>query len=77
MKPKTGEKRIGKKTVAVLLWLALWQLGAMTFGGGLTMLPLLEREIVEKRGFERGVIGASCIDQEASGRLLTPVDCPH
>jgi chromate transporter len=33
------------------LFFAFAKLGAMTFGGGLTMLPLLEREIVEKRGW--------------------------
>ena len=32
MKPQTGEKRIGKKLAAVLLWLAAWQLASMAFG---------------------------------------------
>ncbi len=34
------------------LWILFWtfaKIGAMTFGGGLTMLPLLTREIVEKK----------------------------
>lgn len=34
------------------LWMLFWtfaKIGAITFGGGLTMLPLLTREIVEKK----------------------------
>ncbi|MBE6885568.1 MAG: chromate transporter [Ruminococcaceae bacterium] len=33
------------------LFLTFAKLGAITFGGGLTMLPLLKREIVEKKGW--------------------------
>lgn len=32
MNQPTGEKRIGKKLAAVLLWLVFWQLGSMAFG---------------------------------------------
>jgi len=37
-----------------LLWqlfLSFSQIGVMTFGGGYAMIPMLEREIVEKRGW--------------------------
>ena len=34
-----------------LLFITFAKLGAITFGGGLTMLPLLKREIVEKKGW--------------------------
>lgn len=33
------------------LFLAFARVGAMTFGGGYAMLPMLQREIVEKRGW--------------------------
>ncbi len=33
------------------LYLLFWKLGSVTFGGGYAMLPLLQRELVEKRGW--------------------------
>ena len=33
------------------LFLAFARVGVMTFGGGYAMLPMLQREIVEKRGW--------------------------
>ena len=36
------------------LWDLFWtfaKIGAMTFGGGYAMLPILQRELVEKRGW--------------------------
>jgi len=36
------------KTVLQLYW-SFFKIGGMTFGGGLTMLPMLERELIEKR----------------------------
>ena len=32
MNEKTGEKRIGRKLAAALLWLAVWQAASMAFG---------------------------------------------
>ena len=40
-----------KKTSLISLFLTFAKIGVMTIGGGLTMLPLLEREIVEKHGW--------------------------
>ncbi len=39
----------GKKTRLIDLFLVFAKIGVMTIGGGLTMLPLLEREIVKNR----------------------------
>ena len=33
------------------LFIAFFKIGAFTFGGGYAMLPLIEREIVEKRNY--------------------------
>ena len=33
------------------LFVAFFKIGAFTFGGGYAMLPLIEKEIVEKRGY--------------------------
>ena len=38
------------KLLAELFW-AFFKIGGLTFGGGLTMLPMLEYELVEKRGW--------------------------
>ena len=37
--------------ILVELFLAFAKLGVMTFGGGYAMIPFLERELVEKRGW--------------------------
>lgn len=33
------------------LFITLFKIGAVTFGGGIAMLPVLEKELVEKRGW--------------------------
>lgn len=33
------------------LWRVFFKIGAVTFGGGMAMLPILERELAEKRGW--------------------------
>ncbi|MBR4150885.1 MAG: chromate transporter, partial [Firmicutes bacterium] len=33
------------------LFLTFVRIGAMTFGGGITMLPILEREVVDNKGW--------------------------
>ena len=38
------------KTLFQLYW-SFFKIGGLTFGGGLTMLPMLEHELVEKRGW--------------------------
>ena len=38
------------KELSELYW-AFFRIGALTFGGGLTMLPMLKHELVEKKGW--------------------------
>lgn len=38
------------KDLLELYW-SFFKIGGLTFGGGLTMLPMLERELVEKKGW--------------------------
>lgn len=38
------------KTLLDLFW-SFFKIGGLTFGGGLTMLPMLERELIEKRNW--------------------------
>ena len=36
------------------LWLLFWtfsKMGVMTFGGGYAMLPILQREVIDNRGW--------------------------
>ena len=33
------------------LYLAFVKIGAFTFGGGLAMMPIMQREFIEKRGW--------------------------
>lgn len=40
-----------KLKILVDLFLMFFKIGLVTFGGGIAMLPILEREIVEKRGW--------------------------
>ena len=43
-----------KKRTSNELWTLFWtfaQMGAITFGGGMAMLPILQREVVEKKGW--------------------------
>lgn len=37
--------------IYIELFLTFFQIGLFTFGGGYAMLPLLERELVDKRGW--------------------------
>ena len=40
-----------KKTTLFSLYWAFVQIGALTFGGGYAMLPMLERECVDHHGW--------------------------
>ncbi|WP_273365791.1 chromate transporter, partial [Treponema porcinum] len=35
----------------VTLYLTFCKVGVMTFGGGLAMMPMLQKELIEKRGW--------------------------
>lgn len=57
------------------LFLCFFKLGAITFGGGLAMLPLLRREVVEKRGWasDEEMIDYYAIGQSTPGIIATNV----
>lgn len=44
-------ERCGKVKELIDLYFTFMKIGSVTFGGGYAMLPLLQREIVEKRGW--------------------------
>ena len=48
---KSGQNRKSKCAVLWELFFVFFKIGAVTFGGGLAMLPILERELVEKRNW--------------------------
>ena len=39
----------------LMLFLTFAKIGAITFGGGLAMLPILKREVVENKGWATGL----------------------
>lgn len=45
------EKTTGKKAGLAELFVSFAKVGVMTFGGGYAMLPILQREIVENKGW--------------------------
>ena len=63
------------------LWLLFWtfaKMGVMTFGGGYAMLPILQREVIDNRGWateeelmERFVRGDKSRHTEGSGLGLS------
>ena len=42
---------MGKLKLLFELYWSFFKIGGLTFGGGLTMLPMLERELIEKRNW--------------------------
>ena len=45
------KEKSSKLSAVIELFFAFFKIGAVTFGGGLAMLPILEQELVEKRGW--------------------------
>ncbi|MEL3907827.1 MAG: chromate transporter [Treponemataceae bacterium] len=60
---------------ALQLFASFFKLGAITFGGGLAMLPLLRREVVQKRGWatDEEMIDYYAIGQSTPGIIATNV----
>ena len=61
-----------KKTSAAVLWdlfITFFKIGAFTIGGGLAMLPLIEREIVDKKKYisKEEVVDAFAVSQSLPG----------
>jgi len=70
MRKKTGKDM--KKTSAAVLWdlfITFFKIGAFTIGGGLAMLPLIEREIVDKKKYisKEEVVDAFAVSQSLPG----------
>lgn len=57
------------KNIYLQLFLAYAKIGAVTFGGGYAMLPIIKREVVDKRGWstEQDVIDSYAIGQCTPG----------
>ena len=49
LQPDQKEKPKPKLAGLLELFFAFFKIGAVTFGGGLAMLPILEQELAEKR----------------------------
>ncbi len=59
----------------VELYLAFLKIGAFTFGGGLAMMPIMQRELIEKRGWitEEELIDYFAIGQSTPGIIAVNV----
>ena len=57
------------------LYLAFLKIGAFTFGGGLAMMPIMQRELIEKRGWvtEDELIDYFAIGQSTPGIIAVNV----
>ena len=57
------------------LYLAFVKIGAFTFGGGLAMMPIMQRELIEKRGWitEEELIDYFAIGQSTPGIITVNV----
>lgn len=51
---KMSDIKKSKARRAFLLWLTFMKIGAFTFGGGYAMIPLIQKETVEKHGWITG-----------------------
>ena len=59
----------------VELYLAFVKIGTFTFGGGLAMMPIMQRELIEKRGWitEEEIIDYYAIGQSTPGIIAVNV----
>ncbi len=67
MANKKSEKN--KFKILLDLFITFFKIGAFTIGGGLAMLPVIEREIVDKKGYinKEEIIDAFAISQSLPG----------
>jgi chromate transporter len=58
-----------KNRILLDLFITFFKIGAFTIGGGLAMLPLIEREIVDKKGYidKEEIVDAFAISQSLPG----------
>ena len=52
------------------LFISFFKIGAFTFGGGYAMLPMIQKEIVEKHG---GTIAAASENEKIEFTVTLPV----
>ena len=57
--------KMDKLKTLVTLYLTFCKVGVMTFGGGLAMMPMLQKELIEKRGW---ITDEDLIDYYAIGQ---------
>ena len=64
-----------KLKTLVTLYLAFCKVGVMTFGGGLAMMPMLQKELIEKRGWitDEDLIDYYAIGQSTPGIVAVNV----
>lgn len=64
-----------KIRLLIELYLAFVKIGAFTFGGGLAMMPIMQRELIEKRGWltEEELIDYFAIGQSTPGIIAVNV----
>lgn len=69
------EKKDGCLRRLLELYLAFVKIGTFTFGGGLAMMPIMQRELVEKRGWitEEELIDYFAIGQSTPGIIAVNV----
>ena len=68
-------KKSGYLRSLLELYLAFVKIGAFTFGGGLAMMPIMQRELIEKRGWltEEELIDYFAIGQSTPGIIAVNV----
>lgn len=62
---KESQKKTGRGKLLAQLFVSFAKIGVMTFGGGLAMLPMLERELVESK---KWVTNEEILDYYAVGQ---------
>lgn len=62
---KENQKKTGRGKLLAQLFVSFAKIGVMTFGGGLAMLPMLERELVESK---KWVTNEEILDYYAVGQ---------
>lgn len=72
MHAPTDRREYMKKNKAKVLWdlfFTFFKIGALTIGGGLAMLPIIEKEIVDKKGYigKEEIVDAFAVSQSLPG----------
>ena len=53
------------------IFASFFKIGLFTFGGGYAMLPLIEQELIAKRGYVARFISATKDSNKLAGKLST------